>query len=1178
YALHSSSEVVNRSLERSKKIRPNYMGHFHARCALHRVFGGFNARHLSVCKGTDGYGLLNYVSFTRVRFNTCGSLLIMYLKDLGSGCNKTYKALKSLGLLQQLFLILSRDSVVQNEFGKKKDLDFQSSILAPARKSIMQKANYFLHAILLVQCLMASKAMATTNITTDQSSLLNFKAHINLDPSHILSKNWSVSTFVCVWIGVACGLHHQRVTALDISNMNLTGKIPSQLGNLSFIPQELIQLRRLKFMDLSVNRFSGEIPSWIHFLTKLRVLYLNKNSFIGFIPPSLSNISMLQYLDLSSNPLHGKIPEDIGNLHNLKILALQDNRLTGIIPLQIFNKSIMEILAFTGNNLTGNLPLQRRHGLPRLQGLYLSENKLSGEIPSNLSECLQLQTLSLSYNKFSGSIPQEIGRIRTLQKLYLYSNDLSGAIPHELGNLENLKELGMGLNFLNGSIPASIFNISSLQYIDIGSCNLSDVIPHEIGNANFSKLTEIYLYSNNFDGPIPIFLGNLRFIEKVYLDENNFVSESPELSFITSLTSCRYLTELQFSENPLNGILPVSVGNLSTSLQYLHGFSCDIKGSIPNEIGNLTSLVALNLAGNELTGPTPVCLVNLQKLQGLGLQSNKISGSIPDSLCKLQNLNELLLSQNLITGAIPECLGNMTTLRSLYIDTNRLTSTIPTSLLLQKDLLKLNLSSNILSGSLPQEIGNLKVAILIDLSFNRFSGSIPSTIGDLLTTSHLSLAHNALQGSISESMGKMLNLEQLDLSHNNLSGNIPKSLEALKYLMYLDVSSNDLSGEVPFGGPFKKFSSKSFMSNEGLCGDPIDGLPSCPNSRQKRRKPMLAVVFSLLGITLLILIIIALVTYAIGRCRRKYLGENGVDFAPVITLRFSYYELLQATEGYSESNLIGTGGLGSVFRGTLNNGRDVAVKVFNLQQQNSFKSFDVECEVLRNLRHRNLCKVISTCSTPDFKALALEYMSNGSFEKWLYSDDYVPDILQRINIMLDVAYALEYLHYGYSIPIAHCDLKPSNVLLNEDLVAHLSDFGIAKLLGEGESSAYTTTLGTLGYIAPEYGLEGLVSIRCDVYGYGIMLMEVFTRMKPSDEKFSGVLNLRTWINDSMPCAITWIIDSNLLGPEEHDTKKLRCLSSIMELALNCSMESASERVNMKEVAIALKNIKFQLLA
>ncbi|PHT49612.1 hypothetical protein CQW23_09359 [Capsicum baccatum] len=137
-----------------------------------------------------------------------------------------------------------------------------------------------------------------------------------------------------------------------------------------------------------------------------------------------------------------------------------------------------------------------------------------------------------------------------------------------------------------------------------------------------------------------------------------------------------------------------------------------------------------------------------------------------------------------------------------------------------------------------------------------------------------------------------------------------------------------------------------------------------------------------------------------------------------------------------------------------------------------------------HLRHRNLVKVITSCSKLDFKALVLEYMPNGSLDKYLYSHNYFLDIRQRLSIMLDVACALEYLHHGWSSPVIHCDVKPSNVLLDEDMVSHLSDFGISKLLGEDESDLYTKTLATLGYIAPEYGLDGLVSTNCDVYSLG----------------------------------------------------------------------------------------------
>lgn len=144
---------------------------------------------------------------------------------------------------------------------------------------------------------------------------------------------------------------------------------------------------------------------------------------------------------------------------------------------------------------------------------------------------------------------------------------------------------------------------------------------------------------------------------------------------------------------------------------------------------------------------------------------------------------------------------------------------------------------------------------------------------------------------------------------------------------------------------------------------------------------------------------------------------------------------------------------------------EIAAKVFHMEFDGSLESFHAECKVMGSIRHRNLVKIISSCSNNDFKGQYWSTCGTGA-QKCLYSDNYFLDILQRLKIMIDVASALEYLHFGYSTPIVHCDIKPSNVLLNESMIGHLSDFGIAKILGKEESMRQTKTLGTIGYMAP----------------------------------------------------------------------------------------------------------------
>lgn len=670
----------------------------------------------------------------------------------------------------------------------------------------------------------------------------------------------------------------------------------------------------------------------------------------------------------------------------------------------------------------------------------------------------------------------------SLMKIYV----LSGSIPKEIGDLPMLANLTLGSNHLNGSIPSNIFNMSSLTYLSLEHNSLSGFLPLHIGLENLqelyllenklcgnipsslsnaSKLNYVDLKFNKFDGVIPCSLGNLRYLQCLDVAFNNLTTDAStiELSFLSSLNY------LQISGNPMHGSLPISIGNMSNLEQFMAD-ECKIDGKIPSEIGNLSNLFALSLYHNDLSGTIPTTISNLQSLQYLRLGNNQLQGTIIDELCAINRLSELVITENKqISGMIPTCFGNLTSLRKLYLNSNRLNK-VSSSLWSLRDILELNLSDNALTGFLPLDVGNLKAVIFLDLSKNQISGSIPRAMTGLQNLQILNLAHNKLEGSIPDSFGSLISLTYLDLSQNYLVDMIPKSLESIRDLKFINLSYNMLEGEIPNGGAFKNFTAQSFIFNKALCGNARLQVPPCSELMKRKRSNAHMFFIKCILPVMLSTILVVLCVFLLKKSRRKKHGGGDpaeVSSSTVLATRtISYNELSRATNGFDESNLLGKGSFGSVFKGILPNRMVVAVKLFNLDLELGSRSFSVECEVMRNLRHRNLIKIICSCSNSDYKLLVMEFMSNGNLERWLYSHNYYLDFLQRLNIMIDVASALEYMHHGASPTVVHCDVKPSNVLLDEDMVAHVSDLGIAKLLDEGQSQEYTKTMATFGYIAP----------------------------------------------------------------------------------------------------------------
>ncbi|KAL8485717.1 hypothetical protein ACS0TY_027847 [Phlomoides rotata] len=767
--------------------------------------------------------------------------------------------------------------------------------------------------------------------------------------------------------------------------------------------------------------------------------------------------------------------------------------------------------------------------LSQLEHLYLNNNTFSSTIPLSLFNISRLQTLDMSYNFLDGNLPEEIANFSFLGALNLVGKKRTGSILNGLFNMSSLIEINMRYNKLLGSIPSSIFNLSSLNVLSLGKRfslynleklyldenRLSGEIPSFI-SSNASKLTILTLSNNSLSGPFPDF-GNLRLLQTLYIWGNQLTGE---LTFLSSLSNCRYLEDLEIDDNPLNGCYSTR----DRKLEQLDRFKFRHKSDYRTH---------------------PKRNVELQELQGLNLSNNHLQGDISTNLCKMSNLGDLDLSVNMLTGAIPDCLGEVKSLRNVYIHSNKLESNIPSNLWNLRDLLILQLDSNSLSGQLSSQIGNLKQIYRLDLSSNQFLGDIPTTIVSCESLEYLSLSNNKLQGSIPKSLGNVRGLTTLDLSR-----------------------------EIPNG--IINSTAQSFVHNSALCGAAKFQVPPCVNDRGRSRSTTIAliclkyVVPPFVAATIIVVVVLMFL-----RRHKQIIIHQAADISleTFVGRRVSYIELVRGTSSFSKTNLLGIGSFGSVYKATLSDGLIIAAKVFNLELEGATTSFDTESEILSSIRHRNLLPVISCCTNQEFRALILKYMPNGNQEKWLHSVNNLLDLVQRLNIAIDVALALEYLHHHHTFPVVHCDIKPSNVLLDEDMTAHVADFGISKLFDEGEVMTHTTTLATIGYAAPEYGSEGKVSTNGDVYSYGILVLEMFTQKKPTDDMFSEEMSLKDWVKETLrQNAISEIVAPGLISREdEHES-----VSSILDMAMKCLAFLPHERIDMIRVVAHLHKIKAKL--
>lgn len=744
-----------------------------------------------------------------------------------------------------------------------------------------------------------------------------------------------------------------------------------------------------------------------------------------------------------------------------------------------------------------------------LRAIWLDRNELAGELPGDLPP--GLEELNLSLNNLVGTIPATLGNVTSLEIFFCVFNGLDGGIPGEFAALRELEILAVGGNRLSGGFPEAIMNMSALARLDLNTNRFSGEMPAGIGNslpnlqrffvggnfyhgdlpsslANASNLVKFDIASNFFTGVVPASIGNLAHLTWLNLEMNQLHARSKQdWEFMDGLANCTKLQRLSLAANQLQGHVPNSLGNFTVQLQSLYLGQNHLSGSFPSGVANLPNLIVLGLDYNMFTGSVPQWLGHQKRLQVLSLSNNNFTGYIPPSLSNLSNLIEIYLDSNQFIGNIPSSFGNFQFLRTVTTSVNNFHGSLPMEIFRIPTIEQVESAFNNLSGELPTEVGNAKQLMILHLSSNKLSGDISNILGNCENLQEVVLDQNNFGGGIPTSFGKLISLKLLNLSHNRLSGLIPVSLGDLELLEQLDLAFNNLTGQVPTNGIFKNSTAIEIDGNLGLCGGaPELHLPECPiktsNKKNKHKVSVLVKVVVPLASMVTLAIVILLLFIWKGRNKGKsiYLPSSGREFPKV-----SYNDLARATNRFSMANLIGKGRYSFVYRGQLfEHINVVAIKVFCLETRGAQKSFIAECNALRNVRHRNLVPILTACSSidssgNDFKALVYEFMPRGDLHKLLYSTphDGSSDLCyislgQRLSIAVDVSDALAYLHHSHQRAIIHCDLKPSNILLDDNMTAHVGDFGLARLrigpasFSNSDSTTSFAVNGTIGYVAP----------------------------------------------------------------------------------------------------------------
>jgi Leucine-rich repeat (LRR) protein len=793
-----------------------------------------------------------------------------------------------------------------------------------------------------------------------------------------------------------------------------------------------------------------------------------------------------------------------------------------------------------------------------------------------LSGLTSLRVLTLFGNRITGNLPLDYLKLQTLWKINVSSNALSGLVPEFIGDLPNLRFLDLSKNAFFGEIPNSLFKFCyKTKFVSLSHNNLSGSIPESIVNCN--NLIGFDFSYNGITGLLPR-ICDIPVLEFVSVRRNLLSGDVFE-----EISKCKRLSHVDIGSNSFDGVASFEVIGFK-NLTYFNVSGNRFRGEIGEIVDCSESLEFLDASSNELTGNVPSGITGCKSLKLLDLESNRLNGSVPVGMGKMEKLSVIRLGDNFIDGKLPLELGNLEYLQVL------------------------NLHNLNLVGEIPEDLSNCRLLLELDVSGNGLEGEIPKNLLNLTNLEILDLHRNRISGNIPPNLGSLSRIQFLDLSENLLSGPIPSSLENLKRLTHFNVSYNNLSGIIP---KIQASGASSFSNNPFLCGDPLEtpcnALRTGSRSRKTKALSTSVIIVIIAAAAILVGICLVLVLNLRARKRRKKReeeivtfdtttptqastesGNGGVTFGKLVlfskSLPSKYEDWEAGTKALlDKDNIIGIGSIGAVYRASFEGGVSIAVKKLEtLGRIRNQEEFEQEIGRLGSLSHPNLASFQGYYFSSTMQLILSEFVTNGSLYDNLHprvshrtsssSSSHGNTELnwhRRFQIAVGTAKALSFLHNDCKPAILHLNVKSTNILLDERYEAKLSDYGLEKFLPVLNSSGLTKFHNAVGYIAPELAQSLRVSDKCDVYSYGVVLLELVTGRKPVESPSENeVVILRDHVRNLLETgSASDCFDRRLRGFEENE------LIQVMKLGLICTTENPLKRPSIAEVVQVLELIR-----